>query len=328
MTGMDRPAGALVVGYALSALGAILFATKGVLIKLIYRYGIDATSLLAVRMALSTPVFVAVGAAEWRRTGAKARPAPLMLAKAAAVGVIGYYVSSWLDFAGLQTLDAQLERLILFTYPFMVILFGRLIFGRALTLHAVAGAGLSYAGLAVMFASDPARLTDGMLTGGALVLTAAMTFALYQLFASELIRQLGPTLFTAVAMSGAGVAVLLHYALSGAQLPATLPRDAWILILMLAVFATVMPSFIMSAGTARIGAQGTAIISSVSPVATIALAITLLGEPFGLPEAMGTLLVMGGIGWFTWVETRRSRAQNQISAGASLRGGPASQQAR
>jgi drug/metabolite transporter (DMT)-like permease len=81
----------------------------------------------------------------------------------------------------------------------------------------------------------------------------------------------------------------------------------WALVVWLAIGATVLPAFIMSAGTGRIGAQGTAIVSAISPIATILLAVAILAEPFGWPQAFGTVLVIGGVGWFTWTETRRAR---------------------
>jgi len=294
------------IGFALSSIGAMLFAIKGVLIKLIYVYPIDTTTLLALRMLFSMPVFIGVGVVEWRRMSPSARPDRRMIAITALVGILGYYVSSWLDFAGLVTLEAQTERLILFTYPFLVILFGRLLLKHPMRAHALGGAGLSYAGLFIMFASDPTRLSHAMLTGAALVAAAAVTFALYQLYAREMIVKCGPSLFTAIAMSGAGVAVLLHFAVTQPIAVPVLPVPAWNLILALAVFATIVPSFMMSAGTARIGAQGTAIVSTLSPVVTIVLAIVILGEPFGMPEAIGTLFVIGGVGLFSFIDSRKS----------------------
>ena len=293
------------IGFALSAGGAMLFAIKGILIKLIYTYDIDTTSLLAVRMMLSTPVFVAVGVVEWRRRPVAARPGRDSVGLAALVGVLGYYVSSWLDFEGLQTLEAQTERLILFTYPFLVMLFGRLLLKHPLRAHALAGAALSYAGLIVMFGSDPARLTSAMLGGAGLVLAAAATFALYQLFAREMILRCGPVLFTAIAMSAAGLTIMVQFFLTRSVAVLALPAHAWMLMAGLAIFSTIVPTFMMSAGTARIGAQGTAIISTLSPVLTIILAIMVLDEPFGPAEAGGTLLVIAGVGLFTLIDSRR-----------------------
>ncbi len=300
-----------VTGFALSGVGAMLFAIKGVFIKLIYVYHVDAITVLALRNLLSLPVFIAVGIVEWRRRPIDKRPSRRDIALAGSVGILGYYLSSWLDFVGLQTLEAQTERLILFTYPFLVILFGRLLLGHPFRKHALAGAGLAYAGLIIMFGSDPARLTPAMLIGAAFVVGAAVTFALYQLFAREMINRCGPTLFTAIAMSAAGVMVLTHFALSHESGDLGMAPHAWVLIFGLALFSTIMPSFLMSAGTARIGAQGTAIISTLSPVVTIIVAVSILGEPFGIPEAIGTVFVIGGVALFTLIENRlaaRARA--------------------
>ena len=291
-------------GFALSAIGAMLFAVKGVLIKLIYRYGIDTTSLLALRMLLAVPVFAAVGIRRWRRMPARSRPRAKTIGLSVLVGILGYYVSSWLDFKGLETLGAQLERLILFTYPFLVILFGRLLLGHPLRAHALLGAGLSYVGLLVMFAGEPAHGGADAFAGAGFVFTAAVTFALYQLFARELILACGPSLFTAIAMAAAGVVAIGAFSLSGSARPLPTAPEAWALIVALAVFATILPAFLMSAGTARIGAQGTAIVSTVSPLVTITLAVAVLGEPFGPAEALGTLCVLGGVGLFSLIESQ------------------------
>ena len=292
----------------------MLFAIKGVLVKLIYRYGIDTTSLMAMRMVLAVPVFAFVGAYRWNRLAGGARPDAGTIGLAMLVGILGYYISSWLDFEGLQTLDAQSERLILFTYPFMVILFGRLLLGHPFQAHALIGAGLSYVGLFVMFAGEPRRLDKPALIGAALVATAAVTFALYQLFARELILRCGATLFTAIAMGAAGVMALLAFFLTHPADALIPPAGAWGLILALAVFSTIIPAFLVSAGTARIGAQGTAIISTISPLVTIGVAIAVVGEPFGWPEAVGTACVLSGVALFSLIETR-SRAQLAVDEG-------------
>jgi len=194
-----------------------------------------------------------------------------------------------------------------------VILLGRLIYRRPLAPHAVAGALISYAGVAMMFGGAtmfggaPTRLTDTALTGGGFVLAAAISFAFYQLFAREVIVQCGAALFTAVAMSSAGMTLLTQFALTHPLSALAVERSAWPLIVVLALFATVAPAFLMAAGTARVGAQGNAIIATLSPTVTIVLAVALLGEPFGWPEALGTLLVLAGVGLFTLVDARRAR---------------------
>jgi drug/metabolite transporter (DMT)-like permease len=294
-------------GFAMAAGGAALLASKGVLAKLIYPYGLDGSTLIGLRMLLSVPAFAVVGVVEWRRRRPEHRPDGKLLVLACAAGVLGFYVSTWLDFKGLETLDAQSERLILFTYPFFVILFGRLILAHPLRPHALGGAALAYAGLALMFAARPEQLSDGRMTGAALVAGAAVTFALYQLFARELIVKCGAALFTAVAMVAAGVVAIGVGASEMHARALDIPAECWALIVALALFATILPVFMISAGMGRIGAQGTAIMGTLSPLVTAALAVGLLDEPFGPPELAGTLCVLGGVGLFSWQESRGSR---------------------
>lgn len=296
----------VITGFILSALGAMLFAAKGVIVKLTYAHGVGVAPLLALRMLLSTPVFVIVGLMEWRRRPVALRPSLKDMSLAALVGMVGYHLSSWLDFEGLARIDAQSERLILFTYPFFVILLGWAIYRRPLTWHAVGGAVISYAGILAMFGGAPERLSPAHLTGALYVLAAAFTFACYQLFGREMIVKCGAALFTAIAMSAAGVSIMAQFFLTHPVSDLAVSRAAWPLVFALAFFATVVPAFLMSAGTARIGAQGNAIIATLSPVVTVVLAVQLLGEPFGWPEAIGTALVLAGVGFFTAINVRNS----------------------
>ena len=297
----------LIAGYVMSALGAMLFATKGVIVKLAYTHGVDVLSLLALRMLFSIPVFAVVGWIEWNNRPAHERPDGKTIASAALVGIIGYHLSSWLDFEGLARIDAQSERLILFTYPFLVILFGKVIFGRPLTLHAVAGALISYVGIAVMVGAAPARMTETALSGAAYVFAAAVSFAIYQLFAREMIVKCGAALFTAIAMSAAGLSLITQFLVTRPLSALAIESAAWPLVVILALLATVAPAFLMAAGTARVGAQGNAIIATLSPLVTIILAVNILGEPFGWAEATGAMLTLTGVALFMAADIRQKR---------------------
>src|ERR1700676_565202 len=126
-------------GYLFAAVGAILFSTKAVAIKLAYQDHVDAETLLALRMAFATPFYVTIGLhalRERRRTG-EALPTLRLAAAAACVGLLGYWVASYLDFLGLEHVSAQIERLILFTYPIFVVIFGALFFHLRITQNAL-----------------------------------------------------------------------------------------------------------------------------------------------------------------------------------------------
>jgi drug/metabolite transporter (DMT)-like permease len=297
---------ARLAGYALAALGAALFSTKGVVIKLAYDEGIGTETLLALRMALSVPFYAAIGllAVRDRRLKGAALPDRGLILKAALVGMLGYWFASYADFLGLVYISAQFERLILFTYPAFVVLLGALFFGQPIRPRIVVGIAISYAGLLLIFATKLEALGTDVAMGAGLVLTAAIAFALYQLFAKGLIGAIGPRLFTCIAMSAAAAGALVQFALVEPMSSLAVSPKLLAISLFLAIGATVLPSFLLNAALQRISAQANATIGTLSPVVTILLAVAILGEPFGWIDAAGTALVLAGVGWFTLADRK------------------------
>ncbi len=294
------------VGYAFAATGAVLFSTKAIFIKLAYAEGINAETLLALRMLLSLPFYAAIGlasVAERRRSG---RPLPErgLVLRAALIGMLGYWFASYTDFLGLVYISAQFERLILFTYPAFVVLFGALFFAQPIRARTVVGIAISYSGLVLIFATDRSAASGDLARGSALVLSAAIAFALYQLLAKDLIGKIGPRLFTCIAMSGAAAAALLQFALREPLANMIVSPKLFGYGLLLAIGATVLPSFLLNFALQRISAQANATIGTLSPVVTILLAVLILGEHFSVLDAIGTALVIAGVGWFTLAERR------------------------
>ncbi|WP_237154261.1 DMT family transporter [Oryzibacter oryziterrae] len=293
-------------GYAFAILGAVLFASKGIIIKFAYRTGVDALTLLMLRMALSVPIFLAVGLWTYARDRSR-NAAPVeksALLQALVVGMVGYWFSSYADFKGLETLTPQFERLILFTYPAFVVLLGALLFDLPIRLKSFAAFGVSYLGLALIFLTDLEQSGTVVVDGALWVLAAAVTFALYQLLAKGGIARLGAPLFTSVAMTGAAIAVAIHYGLTHDFVAPSVSPELFHIALLLAIGATVLPSYLMSFALARISAQANSTIGTLSPVVTLLLAVALLGEPLRLVDAVGTTLVIGGVALFTFVERR------------------------
>ena len=144
--------------------------------------------------------------------------------------------------------------------------------------------------------------------GAGLVLAAAMAFALYQLLAKSVIGRMGPRLFTCIAMSGAAAAVLLQFALTQPLQNLAVGPKLLFYGLLLAVGATVLPSFLLNAALQRVSAQANATIGTLSPVITILLAVAILGETFTWLDAAGAALVLAGVGWFTLGDRRGARA--------------------
>jgi len=302
---MDRRA--LIIGYLLVAAGSALFASKAIFIKLAYMERHDALLILAWRMVFALPVFVVVGAIEVARRKADGRPMPRKGAVLGAIGIglIGYYLAMILDFGGLLYVTAQLERLALFTYPIFLIFIGAAFFGMRLTKTSLIAALVSYLGLAVVFASDFSAGGSNVTLGTALVLGSAVSFAVYQLMAKRYISEMGATLFTSVALSAAAVTTLAHVFIMRGHLDTSMSWHYFMLAAGTGLLATVIPSFFVNAGMAKIGATSTAMISNVSPLLTIYFAVVLLGEAFTWSHALGTALVVGGVGYHTWREIRK-----------------------
>lgn len=302
-----RAAPAPVTGYLLAALGAVLFSSKGVLIKLAYAEQVDAITLLTLRMGLSAPIFVFVGILAARRAGRRAGAQPISgadVVRATLIGLVGYWFASYTDFKGLETLSPQFERLILFTYPLFVVLFGAAFFGLPFRRRSLGAFAISYLGLALIFLTDLRADGAVVAVGAAWVLGSALAFALYQLLAKPVIGRLGAPLFTSIAMTGAAAGTIVQF-LATRPL-ADLAVSPWALEVsaMIAIGATVLPTYVMNAALSKISAQANAVIGTLSPVATLVLAVAILGETVTTADLLGTALVVGGVGLFTLVDRR------------------------
>ena len=307
----------MLIGYFYAATGAALFSTKAIFIKLAYMDKLDAPLMLAWRMISALPFFVsAVAYVMWRASqNGTPLPSRSIWAGAIAVGFLGYYLSALLDFEGLVYISAQLERLVLFTYPVMVMVIGWLFFNGRVSWKGALGAAITYAGLLVVFLKALPEGGHNTVVGTALVLGCAFTFACYQLFAKRFIGVMGTMLFTGVALSSSAVACIVHYVVvsGGFDFSAT-TRFYW-LAAGCGFFATVLPSFLVNAGLSRVSAQATSMIASISPLITISLAVWILGEKFTLVDAIGAALVILGILVFAASDNKSATEEKELLAG-------------
>jgi drug/metabolite transporter (DMT)-like permease len=295
-------------GILMVMLSAFLFSGKAVLAKLVYHeVEMSVGQLLVIRMFFSLPFYMAMLAWQWHRYN-QTRPAavenehpffPVKYLRATMLlGLLGYYVSSFFDFWGLKFISAGLERVILFSYPTFVVLFGALLFKTKIFRHQIFALLLSYAGIGIAFAAD-LQMNAGpdVWKGTAFIVGCAITFSLYVLYSGKYIPRVGVGLFTAVAMLSATAAIFLHYVLAGNKFSDLFEfsNHVYFLMLLMAVFTTVVPSFLVRAGVQRIGSANVAIISSIGPIITIAQAWYFLGEPFGWLQVIGTIFVVAGV---------------------------------
>ncbi|MEO8342517.1 MAG: DMT family transporter [Gallionella sp.] len=283
-----------IVGVTFALVAAIGFSAKAIMVKLAYIDAVDTITLLALRMAFSLPFFLIVAAME----NHNARRPPLTVKDKLAVfglGLIGYYLASYLDFLGLQYISAGLERLILFLYPTMVVLISALIFKHKIGRTAWFALLISYAGIAMVFLHDVKILQHDALSGSVLVFASALAYAIYLVGAGHTIARIGATRFTAYVMTVACVACLLQFAVTHSIADLNLPFRVYGLSIAMALFSTVLPAFLLAAAMRRIGSMHTSMIGSVGPVSTIYLAYLFLGERLSLIQIIGSILVLAGV---------------------------------
>ena len=279
-------------GVLLAALGAIAFSGKAIIVKLGYRYGADAVTLLALRMLVAFPFFLLMGLWAARRATPLSRAD---LGRIGLLGFLGYYLASFLDFAGLAYITATLERLILYLTPTLVALIGWVALGKRVSRRQLVALLVSYAGVALAFGHDLTLGGSNIALGSALVFGSALAYALYLLGSGELVSRVGAVRLTAYASSVASVLCLLQFILLRPMEALVLPWEVYALSLVNGTLCTVLPVLAVMMAVARIGSALAAQVGMVGPVSTILLSLLLLDEPMGPWQVAGTVLVMAGV---------------------------------
>lgn len=294
-----------VAGFAVTFIGSILFSTKAVIVKKAFAdIKVDALSLLALRMICALPFYLIVAFYKTNQQENK-KLTHKQWWFLIVLGLMGYYISSFLDFVGLQYISAGLERLILFLYPTITVLITTLFFKQKINIVQKLALLLTYTGIAIAFFGELKIDSENpnFYLGSGLIFLCAITYGFFVAGSGQLIPQIGATKFTAYAMMVACIGVLLHYFITGNFTAIQNGGNTfWFYGILLAVVATVIPTFLISAGLKKMGANNVAIISSIGPVSTIIQAHFILGEEIFMVQIIGTVLVIAGvvmIGWKT-----------------------------
>jgi drug/metabolite transporter (DMT)-like permease len=279
-------------GLALAGAGSIGFSGKAIIVKLAYRHGVDAVTLIMYRMLFALPLFVAL--AWWAGRG---RPALTRrdFVVVSGLGFSGYYLASFLDFAGLQTITASLERLILYLNPTLVLALGALLFKRRVSAPRLAALAVSYAGVLLVFGHELSFAGPGTALGAGLVFASAVSYAVYLVFSGEEVRRLGALRLTGLASSVACLLCLAQFAVLRPLSAADVATPVLWLSLLNATACTVAPVLMVMMAVERLGATLTAQTGMIGPLATILMGVLILGEPFNAWVGAGTLLVLAGI---------------------------------
>jgi drug/metabolite transporter (DMT)-like permease len=285
-------------GLLLATLGAIAFSGKAIIVKLAYRYGVDAVTLIMYRMLFALPMFLLL--TWWSGRG---KP-PLTWRDARAVlglGFCGYYLSSYLDFAGLRYISASLERLILYLNPTLVLGLGVLLFQRKVSRRQVVALAVSYAGVLCVFGKEVTLQGANVPLGATLVFGSAVSYAVYLSYSGEEVKRLGALRLTGLATTVACVICIAQFfVLRPWSAIIVAPQVLWLSVLN-ATVCTFAPVVMVMMAIERIGASLTAQAGTIGPLSTILMAVVLLSEPFTAWIAAGTVLVIAGI----WLLARR-----------------------
>ena len=294
------------IGPLCAVVGVLGFSFKAIFIKLVYTGStVDPVTLLALRMLYSAPFFIAI--AWWSGRAAGARPFTASDWKAlAGLGFIGYYVSSLLDFLGLQYISAALERLVLFLNPTIVVVLSAMLLRTPVTRRAVAALVLSYAGIALALWHSLHLGADAhaIALGTGLIFASAFCYALYLVGSSQVIARLGSARFIAWAMLASTMFVLIHFAFTRPFAALAVPGSVHQLTLAMAIFSTVLPTWLIAESIRRMGANTASLVGSLGPVFTIGLGAAILGEPVFALQMVGAALVLAGV----LVVTAKARA--------------------
>ena len=292
-TSVAKPLGA---GLLLAVLGAIAFSGKAIIVKLAYRYGVDAVTLIMLRMLFALPIFAVM--AWWASRG---KP-PLTRSDWLGVlglGFTGYYLASFLDFAGLAYISASLERLILYLNPTLVMLLGWALYQRKIKPMQMLGMAISYLGVGLVFGHEVAIQGLGERSntalGALLVFASAISYAIYLIYSGELVKRLGALRLVGLATTVACLLCIAQFVvLRPLSTALVAPEVVW-LSLLNATACTAVPVVMVMMAIERIGSGLTAQTGMVGPLSTILMGVLILGEPFTAWVAAGTVLVIAGI---------------------------------
>ena len=215
---------------------------------------------------------------------------------AAIAGITCYYVGALVDFWALTLIDASVERVLLFSYPAIVVTIGSVMRRRPPEARLVVAMFVTYAGIFFAMGGIDLHELAQNLFGAGLVLIAALTTAIYFLIGERYTHELGSTRFAAIGMSSAAIVLAIHFALfrSFAEFD-TLRAHDWLLLAILSVACMFVPGLMQAEGMRRVGAQRAAIGSTIGPPTTIVLAALFLNERLNIWQVLGSAMIVGSV---------------------------------
>ncbi len=281
-------------GVLIGVLGIVLFSSKAVMVKLAYNYEVDVISILLLRMLFSFPFYVVI-AYVYRNQNKEAKIKNKDYAWVVFFGFVGYYLASYFDFVGLTYIKASLERIILFLYPTIVLLLNKIFLKKKITKVQAGAILLTYLGIVIAFWGEVSISGADTYLGGFYILLSAITYASYLVGSGWLIPKFGVMKFTSYAMIVSCICVFIHFSLVAESSIFGHPWQVYMLGFLIAVFATVIPSYLVSTSIKMISSSNFAIVAGIGPISTIILATIFLNEHLTFLQLFGALIVIIGI---------------------------------
>jgi drug/metabolite transporter (DMT)-like permease len=292
----QTPASQFTTGLLLAAAGSIAFSGKAIIVKLAYRHGVDAITLVMFRMLFAVPFFIAM--AWWAGRG------KLALTRADCLGVLGlgfsgYYLSSYLDFLGLQYISASFERLILYLNPTLVLILGWVLYKRKITYRQAVAMAVSYSGVMLVFGHEVSLVGENVALGAMLVFGSAVSYAIYLSYSGQLVQRLGSLRLAGLATTVACFFCILQFVLLKPMSALDVAPQVVYLSMLNATACTVLPVLMVMMAIERIGPGLASQIGMIGPMSTLSMGAFWLDETFNMWILMGTVLVLGGVFWVT-----------------------------
>ncbi len=282
-------------GILLTVVGAICFSAKAIFVKLAYQsYDVSDMVLLTLRYLFALPIFLIIAFVRYKNK----RFIPMTLkdwGMIAFAAFMGYYLASWLDFKGLKYISASIERVILFTYPTLVVLFSWLLFGKKISKTAIYALILCYFGIIIIALEPKFFSAENFALGAGLVFLSSLTYALYLVISGEVSTKLGSVNANTLGMILSSVFVFFHMIVFSKEDISGLPNGVYAYGFAISIISTVIPTFLMMEGIRLLGAGKASIIGSIGPVSTIIMGYLFLGEQLSLQEFLGSLFVLVGV---------------------------------
>lgn len=280
-------------GIILVVMGTIMFSSKAIIVKLLFAQGIGALELQALRMLIILPFYLAI--LVWLLKSQSGDLSQKDIVYTIIGGIACYHLASYLDLLGLTYISAGLERMILFCYPAISTLLAWVLLKEPVTHKTWLALILSYFGVTLFFVGDLKFGNPNVVLGSALVFIASVLTAWYMIANQIYSRKIGSQRFTCIAMLGAVVSMLSHAAIQGIEDLRQFTSPIYVGASVIAIFCTLIPTFMVSAGVKIIGASKAGIVGTVGPIVTIVLSNYLLNEPITWLHIGGAIFVLLGM---------------------------------